>query len=119
MRHHDEAVNILLSGLLAKLHRTITLSNHSLTARQCAPRTRSLHVRPCSAPLQVVLYCFDCLYLNGDVMLRRPLVERREAMYGAIVPQDGKIQFATTKTSRDIEELQVRCLRAALKPAEP
>ena len=58
--------------------------------------------------LQVVLYCFDCLYLNGNVMLRRPLVERRDAMYGAIVPQEGKIQFATTKTSRDIEELQAR-----------
>jgi DNA ligase 1 len=57
--------------------------------------------------LQVVLYCFDCLYLDGEVMLRRPLVERRKAMYDAIIPQEGKIQFATAKTSRDLEELQV------------
>jgi ATP-dependent DNA ligase len=58
--------------------------------------------------LQVVLYCFDCLYLDGEVLMRRPLVERRKAMYEAIVPQEGKIQFATAKISRDLEELQVR-----------
>ena len=26
--------------------------------------------------MQVVLYCFDCLYLDGDVMMRRPLCIR-------------------------------------------
>ena len=57
--------------------------------------------------MQVVLYCFDCLYLDGDVMMRRPLTERRAAMERAIIPQEGKIQFATAKTSRDVDELQV------------
>jgi DNA ligase 1 len=56
--------------------------------------------------LQVVLFCFDCLYLNGKVMMREPLHARRQAMYDSIAPQEGKIQFATAKTSRDIEELQ-------------
>eukprot|EP00892_Ulva_mutabilis_P007850 jgi/Ulvmu1/5437/UM222_0001.1 len=56
--------------------------------------------------VQVVLYCFDCLYLDGDVLLRKPLRERREAMYRSIIPQDGQVQFATAKTSRDIDELQ-------------
>jgi hypothetical protein len=64
---------------------------------------------------QVVLYCFDCLYLDGDVMLRRPLLERREALYQAIIPEEGKIQFATQKTSRDLEELQAR-LRTSRVP---
>jgi hypothetical protein len=59
-------------------------------------------------PLQVVLFCFDCLYLNGEVMMRRPLSERRAALYSSLLPLEGKIQFATAKTSRDLEELQVR-----------
>lgn len=63
-------------------------------------------VRSEDVKVQIVLYAFDCLYLNGDVMLRRPLLERREALYNAIVPAEGKIQFATAKTSRDLEELQ-------------
>jgi DNA ligase 1 len=60
-----------------------------------------------------VLYCFDCLYLNGEVLLKKPLQERREAMHKAIVPQEGKVQFATCKTSKDVEELQV-CARKDL-----
>ena len=55
-----------------------------------------------------MLYCFDCLYLDGEVLLKRSLLERREAMHKAIVPQEGKVQFATCKTSKDVEELQVR-----------
>lgn len=57
--------------------------------------------------VQVVLYCFDCLYLDGEVLLRKPLRDRREAMYRSIIPEEGKVQFATAKTSRDIDELQV------------
>lgn len=59
--------------------------------------------------MQVVLYCFDCLYLDGEVLLRKPLRDRREAMYKSIIPEEGKLQFATAKISRDIDELQV-CL---------
>jgi ATP dependent DNA ligase domain len=55
--------------------------------------------------VQVVLYGFDCLYLNGKVMMREPLHVRRQAMYDSIAPQEGKIQFATAKTSRDVDEL--------------
>lgn len=58
--------------------------------------------------VQVVLMAFDCLYLNGEVMLRKPLVERRAALYASIKPEEGKVQFAVAKTSRDVEELQAR-----------
>ena len=58
--------------------------------------------------MQVVLYYFDCLYLDGEVLLKKSLRERREAMHKAIIPQEGKVQFATCKTSKDVEELQVR-----------
>lgn len=61
--------------------------------------------------MQVVFYCFDCLYLDGEVLLKKSLRERREAMHKAIIPQEGKVQFATCKTSKDVEELQVCALR--------
>lgn len=56
--------------------------------------------------VQVVLMAFDCLYLNGEVMLRKPLIDRRAALYASIKPEEGKVQFAVAKTSRDVEELQ-------------
>lgn len=67
--------------------------------------------------MQVVLYCFDCLYLDGDVLLRKPLRVRREAMYRSIVPHEGQVQFATAKTSRDIDELQA-CSYLTITPCK-
>lgn len=78
---------------------------HHCVTKQSLDECGSAHVH---APkwLQVVLYCFDCLYLNGRVLMREPLHARRAAMLEAIEPQEGKIAFATYKTSRDLEELQ-------------
>ncbi|EFJ43817.1 ATP-dependent DNA ligase [Volvox carteri f. nagariensis] len=56
--------------------------------------------------VQVVLFAFDCLYLNGESLLHKPLTERREALYGALMEKEGQLQFATAKTSRDVEELE-------------
>ncbi len=57
--------------------------------------------------VQVVLFAFDCLYLNGQSLLHKPLTERREALYSALVEKEGQLQFASAKTSRDVEELEV------------
>jgi ATP-dependent DNA ligase len=62
----------------------------------------------------VVLFCFDCLYVDGEVLLKKSLRERREALYKAIVPQEGKVQFATSKTSKDVDELQVNITLASI-----
>ena len=62
---------------------------------------------PPRSTLQVCIYAFDCLYLNGEALLRRPLTERRAALYSALEEQPGKLQFATAKVSRDVEELEV------------
>ncbi|GFR47278.1 hypothetical protein Agub_g8965 [Astrephomene gubernaculifera] len=56
--------------------------------------------------VQVVLFAFDCLYLNGESLLHRPLTERRQALYGALVEKPGELEFASAKTSRDVEELE-------------
>lgn len=55
----------------------------------------------------VCVFAFDCLFLNGKSLLREPLVERRRALYDSLIEVEGEMQFATNKTSRDVEELQV------------
>ncbi|KAG2493340.1 hypothetical protein HYH03_008474 [Edaphochlamys debaryana] len=56
--------------------------------------------------VQVVLFAFDCLFLNGESLLHKPLTERREALYSALETREGELQFASFKTSRDVEELE-------------
>jgi DNA ligase-1 len=55
-----------------------------------------------------MVFAFDCLYLNGESLLHKPLSERRAAMCRALAPKEGQLEFATAKTSRDVEELAVR-----------
>ncbi|KXZ56337.1 hypothetical protein GPECTOR_1g298 [Gonium pectorale] len=56
--------------------------------------------------VQVVLFAFDCLYLNGESMLHKPLTERRAALYSALIEKEGELQYASYKTSRNVEELE-------------
>ncbi|PRW32906.1 DNA ligase 1-like isoform B [Chlorella sorokiniana] len=53
----------------------------------------------------VCVFAFDCLSLNGRTLLREPLTARREALYSALNASEGHLEFATAKTSRDVEEL--------------
>jgi len=55
--------------------------------------------------VQVCIFAFDCLYLNGKSLLREPLTKRREAMYASFQEREGEFLFATEKTSKDVEEL--------------
>ncbi|KAL6760310.1 ATP-dependent DNA ligase [Haematococcus lacustris] len=57
--------------------------------------------------VQVVLYAFDCLYVNGRSLLQAPLTERRAALYASVKEKPSELQFALTKTSRDLEELEL------------
>jgi len=56
--------------------------------------------------VQVCIFCFDCLYLNGVSLLSKPLTERREALYSSIETEPGIIQFAEHQTSNNVEQLQ-------------
>lgn len=58
-----------------------------------------------SIKVHVCVFAFDCLYLNGKVLLKQSLTERREALYSAIKSTPGKMELATAKTSHDVEEL--------------
>ncbi len=55
--------------------------------------------------VQVCVYAFDCLYLNGEALLKKSLTERREALYRSVKHTAGKMELATAKTSHDVEEL--------------
>lgn len=55
--------------------------------------------------VNVCVYAFDCLSINGRTLLREPLTARREALGSALEPLHGHLEFATAKTSRDVEEL--------------
>lgn len=70
--------------------------------------------------VDVCVFAFDCLYLNGEPLLTKPLTERREALYGSLKEVEGQLAFATAKVSRDVEELEVRgfdCLESVLAGA--
>eukprot|EP00891_Asterochloris_glomerata_P009808 jgi/Astpho2/9808/Aster-03779 len=49
--------------------------------------------------VQVCLYAFDCLYQNGEVLVDRPLTERRELLYNSLSEKEGELLFAEAKTS--------------------
>ena len=57
--------------------------------------------------VQVALYAFDCLYLNGEPLLRKPMHEREDALYYGVREVPGEFFFVTEKTSRDVDKLQV------------
>lgn len=55
--------------------------------------------------VQVCIFAFDCLYMDGKVLLREPLTVRREALKAALTEIPGQMEFAVAKTSNDVEEL--------------
>ena len=55
--------------------------------------------------VHVCVYAFDCLYLNGEALLKKSLTERRDALYKSVKQTVGKMELATAKTSNDVEEL--------------
>jgi len=56
--------------------------------------------------VQVCLYAFDCIYLNGEVLLQKDLTERRQKLYSSLEEIPGRMKFAEERTSRDVDALQ-------------
>ena len=54
-------------------------------------------VKVADIKVQVCLFAFDCLYLDGAELLQRPLTERRAALYTAVNQAPGELLFATAK----------------------
>ncbi|XP_029710593.1 DNA ligase 1 isoform X2 [Aedes albopictus] len=64
--------------------------------------------------VQVCVYMFDLLYLNGKPLVERPFIERRELMYKNFNEFEGEWKYATRLDTGDIDELQ-RFLDEAIK----
>ncbi|KAL1558178.1 tRNA ligase [Salvia divinorum] len=56
--------------------------------------------------VNVCIYAFDILYLDGQLLLQEQLNVRREHLYKSFQEELGFFQFATAITSDDLEEIQ-------------
>lgn len=56
--------------------------------------------------VDVCIYAFDILYLNGKPLLHEQLSVRRELLYESFEEEPGYFHFATAVTSNDLEEIQ-------------
>jgi len=55
--------------------------------------------------VQVCFYAFDILYINNEVLVDLPLVERRKRLESEFVQVDGGFQMATSQLAATAEEL--------------
>ncbi|KAI0348086.1 ATP-dependent DNA ligase [Trametopsis cervina] len=56
--------------------------------------------------VRVCLFAFDLLYLNGESLLQKPLVERRELLRQHFKPVAGEFDFAKSSDCDTTEEIQ-------------
>lgn len=54
--------------------------------------------------INVVIFMFDLLLLNGEALLQKPLQERRQLLRSTIHEVEGRMQFAT---SREVKEVRL------------
>jgi len=56
--------------------------------------------------VQVQLFAFDLIYLNGESMVKKPLIERRRLLHDHFQPIQGQFSFATSLDTDNVEQLQ-------------
>ncbi|KAF5727475.1 DNA ligase 1-like [Tripterygium wilfordii] len=56
--------------------------------------------------VEVCIFAFDMLYLDGKPLIQEQLKVRRERLYDSFEKEPGYFQFATATTSNDLEEIQ-------------
>ncbi|KAI8370577.1 ATP-dependent DNA ligase [Radiomyces spectabilis] len=56
--------------------------------------------------VQVAIFAFDCLYLNGEPLLRKPLQYRREKLREAFTETENEFFYARHMDSNNIEDIQ-------------
>ncbi|XP_054444495.1 DNA ligase 1 [Pteronotus mesoamericanus] len=55
--------------------------------------------------VQVCLYAFDLIYLNGESLVREPLSRRRQLLRENFVETEGEFVFATSLDTKDTEQI--------------
>eukprot|EP01083_Nonionella_stella_P088263 245855_1 len=56
--------------------------------------------------VQVCLFAFDCLYMNGESLLQKPFMDRRAALHDNFEEKPGQLMFATNRDTSDPEDIQ-------------
>lgn len=56
--------------------------------------------------VQVCVFMFDLLYLNGEPLVREPFAKRRELLKEHFKEEEGQWHFATSMDTKTIEEVQ-------------
>ncbi|GAU46512.1 hypothetical protein TSUD_285940 [Trifolium subterraneum] len=80
------------------MHKILILQELSTRARKDVG-TSDIEVNVC-------IFAFDLLYLNGQTLLQENLIIRREHLYASFEEESEFLQFATSITSNDAEEIQ-------------
>lgn len=57
--------------------------------------------------IQVCVFMFDLLYLNGTSLVEKPFAERRDLLYNNFTTVEGQWMFAIKMDTHDMEEVQV------------
>lgn len=83
----------LRSGIQVCVPQNVLLS----CAVQVLSTRKRKDVEVADIKVQVCLYAFDCLYLDGEMLLQRPLTERRSALVKAVEEKPGELQYALYK----------------------
>jgi DNA ligase-1 len=55
--------------------------------------------------IQVCVYAFDLLYLNGESLVTQPFRRRRELLHKSFKEIEGEFVYAKSKISSDTEEI--------------
>ncbi|ETO15788.1 DNA ligase I [Reticulomyxa filosa] len=76
-----------------------------LPFQQLTTRKRK-DVNEADVTVQVCVYAFDLLFINGQSLLSEPFEVRRSKMHQAFEPKQGEFAFAHYKDTTDPEEIQ-------------
>ncbi|XP_037740513.1 DNA ligase 1 isoform X2 [Chelonia mydas] len=55
--------------------------------------------------VQVCLYAFDILYLNGESLVKKPFSRRRQLLHESFVETEGEFLFATSMDTSSLDEI--------------
>ncbi|KAK6926707.1 DNA ligase, ATP-dependent, central [Dillenia turbinata] len=81
-------------------------ANQKILPFQTLSKRARKNVSVSDIKIDVCIYAFDILYLNGQPLIEQQLNVRREHLYKSFEEEVGFLQFATAITSNDIEEIQ-------------
>ena len=56
--------------------------------------------------IQVCIYIFDLLYLNGESLLQKTLTERRNLLFSNVVEIEGKVQYVKHENTQEVEVIK-------------